>query len=224
MNTLFILASGSPRRRQILRDAGFKFRIITPNSSERFQKNLTLSEALKKISDQKASRCLDLVDVKNFDRVLILSADTTVVANKQPLAKPKSRIHAQRMLRQLSGRTHEVKTAFTLLEARRERSRDQGQDHFKITKKVTRVVTTKVTFRPLSDFDISSYIDTGEPFDKAGAYAIQGKARKFVTSVKGDMLNVVGLPLDAVKVEIKKNGWVSYTRKSKSSARANRKR
>ena len=218
MKRLLILASGSPRRKKILKEAGFKFRVFIPNSSERFAKNLTLSQALKKISDDKARACLDALYRVKTELVLILSADTVVISQGKVLGKPKSRKDALRMLKILSGQTHQVKTSFTLLAA----NFDSKQQKYEVKRRVSRIITTYVLFRRIADDELVSYVDSKEPFDKAGSYAIQGRAKKFVQSVRGDLLNVVGLPIVAVKKEIRKHGWNVHHGRSTTGPRKNR--
>jgi len=221
MKRLLVLASGSPRRKKILKDAGFKFRSFIPNSSERFDKNLTLSRALKKISEKKAAFCCAALSARMHEPLLILSADTVVVCGGKALGKPKSRQHALKMLKMLSGRIHQVKTSFTLLACDLD---DRPRGGYRITKRVSRVVTTSVQLREVAEKELVSYVNSGEPFDKAGSYAIQGRAKKFVKRIRGDLLNVVGLPLKEVEEEIRKQRWNVGSRRSQRSPRKNSRR
>jgi septum formation protein len=207
-----ILASQSPRRKEILESAGIRCTIVSSNSSESFDENLTLDENLRAVVADKIKGSLGNLSRSNQKRILILAADTVVVIGKEVLGKPRNSGDAKRMLLQLSGKTHIVKTAFGLF----------NPDESRV---VTRIVTTHVTFRKLSLDEIKWYILSQEPFDKAGSYAIQGLGGGFVTLVKGDLQNVVGLPLNAVEREFRKQRWnVGVKRKITSRSTKNRKR
>jgi septum formation protein len=206
-----LLASQSPRRREILRSAGFECMTLPSNSSESFDENLTLDENLSLVAERKVEAVLHKLSYRKYKGILILGADTVVVAGKQVLGKPKNRAQARRMLRLLSGKTHYVKTSFSIF------CPDEARG-------VTRVVTTKVRFRRLSSEEIQWYVDTGEPFDKAGGYAVQGQAMQFVNLVDGDLLNVVGLPLAEFKHELRRQRWNVTRRKGhRSSSKRSRK-
>lgn len=170
-----ILASGSPRRLELLRQIGLEPRVVVSRGEE--EKNdatpeqLVLANALAKGRE---------VRDRLGDRVPILAADTVVALDGEILGKPRDRAEAARMLRKLSGRTHRVLTGMALF--------FQGQVR-------THVETTKVEFSPLSEKDIAWYIATGEPLDKAGAYGIQGGAALFCERMEGDYYNVMGLPV-----------------------------
>ncbi len=125
---------------------------------------------------------------------MILAGDTLVVLGEEILGKPKDEKEAFSFLKKMSGRSHLVKTGIALLE-------------YPSEKLVTDVVTTEVWFHDLSDEQIQSYISTGEAFDKAGAYGIQGEAKAFVKEVKGSVDSVIGLPLDRVIELLKENNW-----------------
>lgn len=189
-----VLASQSPRRREILKEAGFDFTVYPSNSSESLNENLTLEENLCAIAENKIETVL-LELTKRFRKgFIVLSADTTVVLRGKVLGKPKNRKDAVRMLKFMSGKIHTVYTSFSLYNA------DSGQG-------ITRLVKTKVGFRKLGIEEIQRYVDSGEPFDKAGSYGIQGQARAFINYVEGDLLNVVGLPINDVKLELRKQRW-----------------
>ena len=193
-NWRLILASQSPRRREILESAGFSFTTFTSNSSESFDENLTLEENLCHIAETKVEIARSKLSFQKLKGSLILGADTVVVLHDKVFGKPKNIGEARRMLGKLSGKKHRVKTAFAIF------CPDQSRG-------VTRIVTTWVGFRRLSPLEVKWYVDTGEPFDKAGGYGIQGLASQFINFVDGDLLNVVGLPLFAVKQELKRQGW-----------------
>lgn len=189
-----ILASQSPRRREILKDAGFEFIVFPSNSSESFNENLTLLENLEHIAEDKIFCILPKLNKRYYKGFLILSADTIVVLGKRVLGKPKNRNDAMRMLRFMSGKVHIVYTAFSLYNP-------------EAAKGTTKVVKTKVGFKSLSNAEIQDYLDSGEPFDKAGAYGIQGAAKAFINLVEGDLLNVIGLPINHVREEFRKQRW-----------------
>lgn len=189
-----ILASSSPRRREILKDAGFDFIVFPSNSSESFSENLTLHENLAAVAEDKVQTILPNLNKRYHKGFLILGADTTVVLQNRVLGKPENRNDARRMLRFMSGKIHTVYTAFSLFSPEESRG-------------VTRLVSTKVGFRRISAEEIEEYLDSGEPFDKAGSYGIQGAGRAFIKSVDGDLLNVVGLPLNDVREELRKQRW-----------------
>jgi septum formation protein len=208
-----ILASRSPRRREILKEAHMACTVFSSNSSELFDENLTIDANLKAVAETKVMAVLKMISPEKQRGILLLGADTVVIVGQKVLGKPKNLNDAMHMLENLSGKRHLVKTAFTLYCPDKK-------------KKITRLVTTSVGFRKLSKADIEWYLFTGEPFDKAGGYGIQGLAQHFVNFVDGDFLNVVGLPLNAVREELRKHGWdvgtVGRSRQFKKGARKNR--
>ena len=172
-----VLASASPRRRELLQMLGLEDFLICPAKGEELPPDhATPEETVCSLASAKARE----VAAKFSPDTLIIAADTIVVADQKILGKPHSEDEAFRMLRMLSGRTHEVYTGVSLM-------RDEEM--------LTRAECTKVRFRELSDREIRNYIATGEPMDKAGAYGAQGKASLFVKGIEGDFFNVVGLPL-----------------------------
>lgn len=176
--TKIILASQSPRRRQLLEQIGLKdFTILVPQADESYDSTLSPQEIVGSICWKKAEAARELA---GDDDAVIIAADTMVFLDGLRLGKPHSEDEAHAMLRSLSGRTHQVCTGVTLC-------RGDRLD--------TRVETTAVTFRELTDREILSYIRTGDPMDKAGAYGVQGKAALFVKGISGDYFNVMGLPL-----------------------------
>ena len=174
-----ILASASPRRRELLAGLGLTFRVIPSGAEERpWPGEKPASYALRNASDKAravASRLPDPAAAR------ILSADTIVVLGDTILEKPLDAADAARMLATLSGRAHQVITGLVVRDGDRERGL---------------AVITEVVFRPLSAAEIADYVATGEPMDKAGAYAIQGGAAPFVQETRGSYTNVVGLPVD----------------------------
>jgi len=183
-----ILASGSPRRIELLKMLGCKFQIISSKDEEGINPRLSPIENAKRISRLKA-----LNVASKISEGIVIAADTMVVLGKKILGKPKNKKEAEKMLRNLSGKEHRVITGLAAVNAE--------------TKKIMQdVVITKVRFRKLSKNLIDKYIATGEPLDKAGAYGIQGKASLLVESIKGDYFNVVGLPLNALNQLLEKFG------------------
>lgn len=176
-----ILASASPRRIELLKDWGIPFEVDPADLHEKIDPALTPKKWAMSLAEQKAIT----VGARHPDRI-ILGADTIGVLKGKILNKPKDRNDAIRMLQALSGKTHQVITGFTLLNT-------------KTGEKITEAVETKVTFKRLTLKEIEAYVDTGEPMDKAAAYAIQGGAAKWVKKIEGDYNNVVGLPLEAIK-------------------------
>lgn len=190
-----ILASQSPRRRELLSSARYEFAVSPVKVSEIFDENLNPPEVASHLATVKAEACLDQHKHLNSPGYLILAADTIVVSSDQILGKPVDAAQAVDFLRQLSGVTHRVMTGLTLLESGSSR-------------RWTGVETTEVTFRKLGADEIAAYVATGEPMDKAGAYGIQGLAKNFVSSFSGSWSNVVGLPLERLESALQENGWV----------------
>lgn len=191
-----VLASQSPRRSEILKKAGYQFVPFPVHVSEIPDKNLSLNEQILDIAGRKSDAVVQHIQAKGLamDGAVILCADTMVCIGSLTLGKPENEKMAFDYLRLLSGRKHEVKTAIHLLD-------------LDTKEVVTHIETTEVFFRPLSDGEIYEYIETKEPLDKAGAYAIQGIGRKFVEKFEGDFDNVVGLPLQALEKLFKLKGW-----------------
>jgi septum formation protein len=172
-----VLASKSPRRSEILRNAGIDFVVRTADVEEIHQPGETPIEYVRRLSRSKAWAVLALM------HEVVLGADTVVVVDDVILEKPSDAADAGRMLRMLSGRTHDVITGISLRKG----------EHT-----ITDHATTEVTFATWTEMEIHEYVESGEPMDKAGAYAIQGLASKLVTSIKGCYFNVVGLPVSLV--------------------------
>lgn len=181
-----ILASMSPRRKELLEKTGLKFKVIKSNFKEYVDPKLTPHELVRKLSLEKASVVFD-----NYKDSIIIAADTIVVCQKIILGKPKNKIDAQDMLEFLSGKVHFVITGFTIING---------------NNVITKSKETKVWMRKISKSEIDSYIKTKEPYDKAGAYAIQGKAKKFIEKTEGDFFNAVGLPIYTLMEELKNLG------------------
>jgi septum formation protein len=173
------LASASPRRAELLRAAGIDFDIRPADIDEAIRPGEAPGDYVSRLAEAKARA----VHERDGNRT-VLAADTAVVVDGQILGKPMDEADAGRMLRMLGGRTHEVLTAVSVFHP------GQIVD--------TRVDTTTVEFAQLSESDIDWYVSSGEPMDKAGAYAVQGLASRFVTRVEGSYSNVVGLPIALV--------------------------
>lgn len=179
-----VLASKSPRRSEILKNAGFDFVIRTADADETIKEGTSPEDAVVMLAARKA-----MAVEKNEDE-LVLGADTIVVLDDKILGKPKDREDAFNMLRSLSGRVHSVFTGVCAIS-------DKGS--------MTFAEETKVEFYPLTDEEINTYIDSNDCYDKAGAYGIQGLASKFIRGINGDYFNVVGLPISSVYKKILKN-------------------
>lgn len=172
-----VLASKSPRRSEILKNAGYDFEIRVADADETIPDGTKPEDAVVFLAARKA------MAVNRAEDETVLGADTIVVLDDRILGKPKDREDAYNMLKSLSGRVHSVFTGVCIIE--------NG-------KSMTFAEETQVEFLPLSDEDIYKYIDTNDCYDKAGAYGIQGYASKFIRRISGDYFNVVGLPISAV--------------------------
>lgn len=170
-----ILASKSPRRQELFGRLGLEFTVRTADVDERMDPNLPPEQEVARVSALKAAKIAE-----ECPDDLIVSADTIVVIDGLVLGKPKDEADAARMLRLLSGRTHEVMTGLCVRQGKTVRQT---------------VSRTCVTFRPLTETEILSYIRTGEPMDKAGSYGVQGLGSVLVSHLDGDFFSVMGLPL-----------------------------
>lgn len=196
-----ILASQSPRRRELLEEAGYEFRTFPVKVSENIDENLNPGTQVEALARRKAEACVEQNNLLNLKDILVLGADTMVVLDNRCLGKPANFSEAVSFLRRLSGRTHRVITGLCLLVP------GGGSVWLGHT-------STEVEFRPLADREIEDYVATGEPMDKAGAYAIQGGGKKFVSSQRGSWSNVVGLPLETLEQALKERGWNVRRKKS----------
>ena len=183
-----ILASGSPRRHELLKMIGIKdFIIITDTSEELIIPGLSAEEQVIRLSLQKAQN----VAAKCSKEDLIIAADTLVYLDGEPLGKPCSPHDAEKMLKKLSGQKHSVYTGVTVL---------------KDNVHITQAEKTDVYFREITENEIKSYVATGEPMDKAGSYAAQGGAAVFIEKIEGDFYCVVGLPICRLSMMLKEFG------------------
>ena len=183
----FILASKSPRRKELLKNIGVNAEVVTANIDESKLRDLPPEKMVTELAMLKAA------DVARSFRgsTIVIGADTAVVLEGKVFGKPKSMDEAKKMLRTLSGKTHEVYTGYCVFDC-------------SDASAVSKYEVTKVTFRALSEDEIDSYVKTREPMDKAGAYGIQKKGSVFIKKIDGDYFNVVGLPVCAL-TELLKN-------------------
>jgi septum formation protein len=185
-----ILASSSPRRAEILTNAGLRFSVLSSAADESPYPGEAPAALVQRLANAKA----DLVTARAVGPAIVLAADTVVVLDDKILGKPRSVEDARHMLQQLSGRTHSVLTGVALI-----RLPEGERRQF--------IESTLVHFRPITDEELSSYLATEEPYDKAGAYAIQGQAGRYIPRIEGCYFNVVGLPLSRVLTELQTLGW-----------------
>ncbi len=187
---MIVLASASPRRQELLRNAGISFVVQAADILE----TPRAGEAPRSLAERLAQEKAQVVFQQRPDDV-VLGADTIVVVDEEILGKPQDDHDAARMLRLLSGRSHQVITGVCLMGTSPPATRFED----------VRSETTLVTMAALSDEDIYSYVATGEPMDKAGAYAIQGRASRWISRIEGDYFNVVGLPVALVYGILREN-------------------
>jgi septum formation protein len=185
-----ILASASPRRAEILHDAGFTFSVLSSAVDETPYSHENPPELVQRLANAKA----ELVAARAVGPAIVIAADTVVVLDGHILGKPATSEDARRMLQQLSGRTHTVLTGVALV-----RLPDADRRQF--------VESTLVHFAQLSSDEISRYLATNEPHDKAGAYGIQGRAGRYIPRIEGCYFNVVGLPISRLVISLHELDW-----------------
>jgi len=185
-----VLASASPRRAEILRDAGIPFEPIPAHVDEARREGEAPMELVLRLAEAKARAVAAQAD----GPCIVVGADTEVVLDGDVLGKPGSAEHARAMLRRLAGQTHEVITGLALIRLPEGALRSERE-------------VTRVTFAPMSAEEIAEYVASGEPFDKAGGYAVQGLGGRFVTRVEGCYFNIVGLPLARLYAMLREMGW-----------------
>jgi septum formation protein len=200
-----ILASASPRRAEVLRDAGFDFEIQPANVDESRLSGENAEAYVRRISTAKANTVAQ-ANLRDGSPAIVIAADTVVLASQQILPKPKDTEDARRMLRLLSAATHEVLTGLFVIRA---------YDGISFT----HVERTRVEFARLSETDIDSYVQTTEPFDKAGAYAVQGVGGRFVRRIDGCYFNVMGLPLSRLWEILRQMRWEDLNTLSSSASK-----
>lgn len=215
-NVVMILASGSPRRRDLLEQAALEFEVIVSDVEEVVTKT-NPDEVVLELSEQKCAAVANdfmknvpsnlgtLIDLENGG-ILVIGADTVVSLDNKILGKPEDAKDALKMLMNLSGRVHEVYTGVTC-KVLKYNSFTEGMlemDSFSF------FVETKVNMYPFDEYEALDYIATGEPMDKAGAYGIQGIGERLVESINGDYNNVVGLPLSRLMKELAEREYIVY--------------
>ncbi|MBM4135555.1 MAG: septum formation inhibitor Maf [Nitrospira sp.] len=183
-----ILASASPRRKEILKKTGLKFKVDKSDYEEKVDPGLKPHELTRFLSREKARHV-----ARRYRNALVIAADTIVVFRGRLFGKPRNEEQAKEMLKALSGEAHSVITGFTIIDT-------AGK------KEISRSVESKVFFKRLSTDEIETYIRSGEPLDKAGAYGVQGLGAVIVKRIEGDFFNVMGLPLNALTESLKKFG------------------
>ncbi len=199
-NKNIILASQSPRRHSLIKKIVSGFDVVTPEFDEKLSSSNYTDDAIKSLSLQKALSVLNThkesgAGICLYKNCFIISADTMVVLDSKIYGKPKDEADAVKMLKDLSGQTHFVVTAVTVLDS-------------DTKKAITDVVKTYVTFQNLSDELISEYVKNRKPLDKAGAYGIQEMGSEFIKNVDGDLENVIGFPTRKVKEMLAQAGYI----------------
>lgn len=190
-----ILASASPRRREILGQVGVEFQVIPSNREEIITKSKPI-EIVRELATMKSHEVYE----QTQEPVIVIGADTIVVHNNEIMGKPKEEEDAKRMLRGIQDNTHEVYTGVSIL------IRDYDMNNQLMEKELSFEEATKVSIYPMNEDDIEAYVATKEPMDKAGAYAIQGEFAIYVKKIDGDYYNVVGLPVARIFQELRKIG------------------
>ena len=187
----YILASGSPRRKELLGTLGIEFEIIPAQGEEIITSEIP-AEVVTSLSEQKAKEIFHKVLRDNKDTLVVIGSDTVVSYREKILGKPKDRDDAGEMIESLQGKTHQVYTGVTVIygNAAEEKSFSFYE-------------CTNVNVYPMNEKEIADYLNTDEPYDKAGAYGIQGIFGKYVKGIEGDYNNVVGLPLSRLYQELK---------------------
>jgi septum formation protein len=192
LSASLILASASPRRQDMLRSVGLKFKIIPAHVNENCLAGESPRQHVKRLASDKA-----MVIAKKYPEAWVLGADTIVVIDGIILGKPENKIQARKMLRKLSGREHKVFTGFTIAHVAAEIYR-------------TKVIQSAVQFKTISPQEMEWYAASDEPYDKAGGYAVQGQGAYFIRSIRGSYTNVIGLPLCEVLEELKSFGTINF--------------
>jgi len=192
MKMKLILASSSSRRAELLRDAGIAFEVNAPHVDEARHPDETAEKMVARLAEAKARAVAELAG--EGKPAIIIGADTAVELDGEIFGKPRDAADAREMLSYLSGRTHFVLTGIFVLRLPDGATRSA-------------VERTAVTFAPLDPSEIEAYVTSGEPFDKAGGYAIQGRAGRYIPRIEGCYFNVVGLPLARLHAQLSDLGW-----------------
>lgn len=203
MQNRIILASGSPRRTQLLTQAGIPHEVIVSDADETVT-GLPDTQ-VKELALRKANATLPLIT--GTGTAIIIAADTLVWIDHEALGKPENPPRAFHMLRALQGNTHRVYTGVAIIKAAHD-----GSKFTRTNESIVIADMAEVTFRPLSDDEIYAYIDTGEPFDKAGGYGIQERGSVLVDRINGDFYTVMGLPISKVCTALEKMGYDYWNR------------
>lgn len=180
MKKTLILASASPRRAELLTQLHVEFKVRPVDIDESARHGETPDAQVVRLATEKAREAMALLDKDDLPASVVLASDTLIALDGKSLGKPRNKQHSREILQQLSGREHEVLTAVCICSSLRE---------------TTELITTQITFAQLTDDEIDTYWNSGEPADKAGSYAIQGLGGKFVKAITGSYSAVVGLPL-----------------------------
>ncbi len=190
-----ILASKSPRRRELMELGGFEFEILVSDEEEIYNSNLSIEEQSKEIAFAKAKK---IFDNTQGDRTII-GADTIVVVDNEILGKPKDREDAINMIKKIQGRAHKVYTSIAVLIENGEEYKEYKELH-----------ETIIKVKKMDENEIIKYINTDNPYDKAGSYAIQGKFAIFIDKIEGSYTNVVGLPIERIYEILKENNILEF--------------
>lgn len=207
-----ILASASPRRRELLDQIGMEFEVMPSGVEEKMESTVPY-EMVMELSARKARNIFHRLSPEKRNGAVVAGADTVVAVENKILGKPKDEKEAQEMLSLLQGRTHQVYTGVTLIwkeHAQQTEGEEMGKTSF--------YERTDVTMYPMSEEEICAYVESGEPMDKAGAYGIQGKCAAYVKEINGDFYNVVGLPIARLYQEMKKISLVHEHRGDMNAA------
>ena len=200
-NIHIILASASPRRRELMQQISLDFEVRVSDVEEKVTSTVP-EVVVQELSRQKAEAVAEMLLSQKAEATLVLGADTIVACDGAILGKPKDAADAARMLTLLSGRAHEVYTGVTFVSAN---PVSGDSDLASVNRQVhTFYECTRVHFAPMTAEEIAEYVATGDPLDKAGAYGIQGFCARYITGIEGDYNNVVGLPVGRVYQELKK--------------------
>lgn len=183
-----ILASTSPRRKEILSLLGLPFRAVSPDFEEILSEKRLIAEEVTAFAEGKARSVM-----KEFPESILIGSDTLIECEGEKVGKPRDPEDAKRILRRLNGRSHRIWTAVSLIDPLQ-----PGAE--------TSVETIRIVMRPMDEAEIDRYVATGEPLDKAGAYSLQGDGRRFIERLEGDYLAAVGLPLKPIVAFFRKRG------------------
>lgn len=191
MPAMLYLASASPRRQELLRQVGIAFEAMPSGIEEARRPGESPRDYVRRVAADKARRVFRQVEERRMPPRPVLGADTEVVIDDEILGKPRDRAHATAILRRLSGKSHTVLTAISVMT---------------LAGEYGAISESRVTFAPLSETEVQDYLETGEADDKAGAYAIQGRAALFIARLEGSFSGVMGLPLYELHATLKRAG------------------